>query len=470
MSDLTERGLGLVLDSVIEASATRDNIDPGPRWREGEPLRLLLVGYNGVRNTGSDVRVIEMVRQLRHVLGDEQVHVSVTAIDPKLTAGYFPAARALRMPVVYPPFLFEQTRSHHGVVACEGSMFKSQFSNALTLLMAGALGLANAQDKLAVGYGGEAGKMEPALEARVRRYCRDTLVLCRNEASCRVVEALGMRAELGSDTAWTFSPSRPERVATLLRRAGVGEDERLLVVCPVNPFMWPVRPDLPRALLHAALGVFHEDHYESLFFHERSRGSAKRYDAYLEGLASAVAAFAREEGLRVVLVGMERLDRRACDDLAARLWPRPPVFGSADVDAFDLVGVLHRAELVATSRYHAVVLSMIGGVPSVGVSIDERIPRLMEERGHPQLCVDARGDGLSDELLAALRWAQTERARVQADIRRAVVAQLKRMASMGQRFGEEVVRRHPGFPFDPSPRSWERYLPPLPPSIEAVCA
>ena len=37
---------------------------PSPsRWRPGQPLKLILAGYVGTRNTGADVRVEEMIRQ-----------------------------------------------------------------------------------------------------------------------------------------------------------------------------------------------------------------------------------------------------------------------------------------------------------------------------------------------------------------------------------------------------------------------
>jgi len=39
----------------------------GRRWRPGEKLRLFFAGYNGTRNTGSDVRVQEMLRQIRRI-------------------------------------------------------------------------------------------------------------------------------------------------------------------------------------------------------------------------------------------------------------------------------------------------------------------------------------------------------------------------------------------------------------------
>ena len=44
----------------------------GQSWRPGEKLKLLFAGYNGTRNMGSDVRVEEMLRQIRHILGPEK--------------------------------------------------------------------------------------------------------------------------------------------------------------------------------------------------------------------------------------------------------------------------------------------------------------------------------------------------------------------------------------------------------------
>jgi len=49
----------------------------GDRWSPGKKLKLLFAGYNGTRNTGSDVRVQEMLRQIRHVLGADNVDFSV---------------------------------------------------------------------------------------------------------------------------------------------------------------------------------------------------------------------------------------------------------------------------------------------------------------------------------------------------------------------------------------------------------
>ncbi|HMI93483.1 MAG TPA: hypothetical protein VK509_19055, partial [Polyangiales bacterium] len=179
-----DRALIGAMDVAIDAAAVRYALDlGGSHYVPGRPLKLLFAGYSGVRNTGSDLRVEEMIRQLRVVLGEDNVELSLLTIDPRRSAGYFRAVRQLELPSLFPKFLFEQCARHHGVVACEGSMFKSKFANALSTMMAGALGMANAENKVSVGYGAEAGDMSPSLKRFVEKNCKNSLVLCRNEPS-----------------------------------------------------------------------------------------------------------------------------------------------------------------------------------------------------------------------------------------------------------------------------------------------
>ncbi len=166
------------------------------RNKNGEKLRLLFAGYNGTRNTGSDVRVQEMLRQVRHVLGAENVDFSVMTQSFDRTRGYFDGTRQVYLPDVFPPFLFREVKQSHGVIACEGSMFKSKFANALTTMMIGSLGLASAENKLSLGYGGEAGHMDRLVERMCARYVRDSLVITRNEESQKLLSSLGIPTEL----------------------------------------------------------------------------------------------------------------------------------------------------------------------------------------------------------------------------------------------------------------------------------
>src|SRR5206468_10721812 len=155
----------------------------GRRLTLSEKPRLLVAGYNGTRNTGSDVRVQEMFRQIRHVLGGEDVDFSVMTQSFDRSKGYFEGTRQVDLPDVFPPFLSREVKQNHGVIACEGSMFKSKFANALTTMMIGSLGLASAENKLSLGYGGEAGRMDGLIQWMCRRYVHDSLVITRNVES-----------------------------------------------------------------------------------------------------------------------------------------------------------------------------------------------------------------------------------------------------------------------------------------------
>src|SRR5208283_5372715 len=65
----------------------------GKRWKPGEHLKILFAGYNGTRNTGSDVRVQETLRQIRHVLGAKNLDFSVMTQSFDRTKGYFEGTR-----------------------------------------------------------------------------------------------------------------------------------------------------------------------------------------------------------------------------------------------------------------------------------------------------------------------------------------------------------------------------------------
>ena len=81
-----------------------------------------------------------MVRQFRHIFGDEWIDLSLLSIDPEMSRGYFRTVKQLHLPQLFPKFSFDSVHEQHMVIACEGSMFKSKFANALATMMVGSLG------------------------------------------------------------------------------------------------------------------------------------------------------------------------------------------------------------------------------------------------------------------------------------------------------------------------------------------
>lgn len=456
--------MDLVLEAwvsgIIEGKKLAWMLGRGQGWQPGQKLKLLFAGYNGTRNMGSDVRVEEMLRQLRRILGADQVEFSVMTQTFERSAGYFAGSKQVLLPQIYPPFLSHEVPKHHGVVACEGSMFKSKFANALTTMMIGALGIAAVENKLSVGYGAEAGQMDPLLAKMCARYCKDSLIITRNVESRRLLRELGVPTELGTDTAWTFQPRPRAYGQKVLREAGWDEKARVLVVCPINPFEWPVKASIGKLVARKLTGAYQDSHYRSVYFHNSGPKADRAYEKYLTAIAKAVAAFRQKRNVFVVLVATERLDARPARKIAEKLGG-VPVLSSDDYDMYQLVSILRACHMMASSRYHGIVTSMPGLVASAGITMDERIQNLMRERGHPDLLMNVDDADLEPRLLAALEKLYTEGEAVVAGIGKTVVRNLKLMAQMGVHFEEEVQRRYPDFPTRRGEWSWEDYLPPM---------
>lgn len=397
----------------------------------GEKLRLLLVGYSGAGNIGADIRVHEIVRQLRAIYGRDRLTLALITRGSATVAlddvalehfgGYFPTGMA------------EVIERYDAVLICEGSLFKSNFSNTLTTMLAGALGMAGAQGKPAISYGVEAGAMDAGITAFVQEFCRESLIFCRSAGSlAQVRDVLGLAAQPGADTAWSFTPAPPVEARAILREAGWNGSDPILALCPINPYWWPVKPDILRLF---AGDVGSEDHYDSILYHHRSDDTDKRFARYIDALAQAAATHIAATGGFPVVIGMERLDRAACLALAAALPGAAPVITSADQDARHMVAILRQASMVVSSRYHAVVTAMPAGVPTIGVTMDERLRNLLRESGLPDLSIPVDDPTLAATLSATMRAADADRAAV-GDSLRAMVEQQR---AAQERMGRDVA-------------------------------
>ncbi|HVN77588.1 MAG TPA: polysaccharide pyruvyl transferase family protein [Terriglobia bacterium] len=459
--------LELWVSGLVELSKLQWMLGIGKPWAPGVPLKLLFAGYNGNRNTGADVRVEEMIRQVRQILGEDNLDLSVLSHNLELSRGYFQNTRQVKLPDIYPPFLFREVSQYHGVIACEGSMFKSKFANALTNMMIEALGIAAAQNKLSVGYGAEAGYMDPFLERMCRRFCSDSLVITRNEESQAVLGKLGVPTELGTDTAWTFEPLGPEFGNKALREAGWDGRIPVLGLCPINPYWWPVRPSLAKLVLRKSLEMYRDSHYRSIYFHNNGRRVEEAFLGYLKAFSSGVTSFCRDHRVFPVMIGMEALDRRACEMMARHLGG-VPLFISDQYDMYQLVSILRSCHLLISSRYHAIVTSMPALIPSAGVAMDERIRNLMRERGQKDLLLEVDDPDLDDKLVDVLVRLKREGNELRQAIGRTVVRNLKVMGRMGVYFQEHVLQRYPEFPVRLGPLSWESYLPSMGLSLQRL--
>ena len=434
-------------------------------WRPGTPLKLLLAGYSGAGNVGTEMRAGEILRQMRHLLGPD-VEFSALSMSSALPADVLPDVACLPLSAGYiPEVVVGATRQHHGTIACEGSMFKSTFANVLSAVMAGALAAAARGGKLSVGYGAEVARMDAPLEDFVRRQVDRSLILCRNEPSRRAAVDLGLRAAPGADTGWTVPASAPEAGRRLLKARGWNGHDPVLTVCPMNPFWWPVRPSPQMARELRRTGAHRERHYASLFFHAASPEIEGKYQTYLTHLGQAVRDLCRTLSAFPVIVAMERVDEAACRNLSVIIEARDAVVIGADYRVGDIVSMLRCSDLLLSSRFHALVGAMPAGIPSIGIAMDERIHNLFSETGQSDRVVDVQDPGLAGRLVSAAR--RLDRVEVRRASQQTVCNALRAMGTMGQHFLDEVDRCLPDLPRPVRPATWQAHIAPLPPDVEA---
>jgi polysaccharide pyruvyl transferase WcaK-like protein len=461
---MTDLLLVVWVSLLIEFTRLQWMMGGGIRWQPGEKLKLLFAGYNGTRNTGSDVRVNEMLRQIRHILGADNVDFSVMTQNFDRTKGYFDGSRQVFLPDVFPPFLYRETRKNHGVVACEGSMFKSKFANALTTMMIGSLGFASSENKLSIGYGAEAGHMDKLIGDMCSRFVHDSLVITRNPESQSVLGKLGISTELGTDTAWTFEPHPDAYGRKVLRDAGWDEKTPVLVLCPIHPFVWPVKASLAKYVARVTTGAYKESQYRTVYFHHSSAEADRKYKHYIEAFVGATRAFRQKHDVFTVLAATERLDAVSCRAISDQI-SGLPIFTSDDYDMYELVSILRQASYMVSSRYHGIVTSMPGLVASAGVTMDERIRNLMSERGHQHLCATVEDPDLGAKILQMMETLAADAESIRERIGHTVIRNLKMMARMGVIFEDLMRRQYSEFPLRGGVCSWEEYLPPLGPEL-----
>ncbi len=404
-------------------------------------LHILLAGYNGARNTGSDVRVSEIARQLTERLGRDHVEISVMTMDEASMRCYFDGdVRLIHCNSIFLMDVFKACCASQAVILCEGSTLKSKFANALTLYSCEAAGIMKAQHKPCIAYGSEAGEMDAFLERTVKKLCKDTYFIARTRNSLDCIHRLGLTGHLGTDAAWEFDSSSCTAWALRqLKRSGWDGVEPLLGIAPINPFWWPVKPSVTK-WIRAKITGNHSLQFQLWYFFSWSKRRRHQYEAYLDALADSVNEFAASHSCHVVIIGMEQLDTDACIRMRDRLTSPASVILAKNHDGYRIAAVLRTLSLLITSRYHAQVLSMQARVPSVAVSMDERLDNIMQEMNMTQYqLLNADDPELSLKLSRSLEYLQSHQEQIKDNTERKLALYQGTLDQMGDFMSKWLV-------------------------------
>ncbi len=95
--------------------------------------KVLLVGYNGANNTGSEARLLSIIEDVRRVLGPE-LHITVPTLNEENLRRYLDEDECLHIapiPSIYFLALRKLVKEHDLVLLVEGSCYMDTWTSAL---------------------------------------------------------------------------------------------------------------------------------------------------------------------------------------------------------------------------------------------------------------------------------------------------------------------------------------------------
>lgn len=359
--------------------------------RHGHPIRCLIVGYNGAGNTGSDIRLLTAIDDVREAFGPH-TQITVTTINGPRTAAILPAGVEVAE-IAFTPHQFSWAMwglcgQHDVTLLVEGSTFKQNWS---VWLLHAYLWSANAtrwRGNYVIAYAVDVGELSGFHAWRTRHECeRMALVVTRTEIARQRLVDLGVKRPILANTDTAFRYVREGE-----RRPG---GRRVVGLAPIEFFHWPIR---------FKPWCKPEEKYRwplAFTWNEERRALS---DAMLERWVRLARHAIEQHDLDVQLIAMEDLDTPVCERILAALGPlatnRVSLASSRQVAPGDMVALLRGLDALVTSRYHACVLSMGGAVPQMAISHDERLASIYAEIGiDREYLLHYRQPDLSEQLL-----------------------------------------------------------------------
>lgn len=348
---------------------------PSSNSKVGKGPRILLFGYNGANNTGSEARLISIIEDVRRVFGPEAI-ITVPTLNETNLRRYLKEDEHLRIAPVPSIFFFALRRlvkQSDLAMLVEGSCFMDTWAGALLLAFLSASKYAESYHIPMIAYAIDSGKLSDRWVKRVRREAsKIDLLITRTQVSADRLRKWGVTApiEVTDDTAFTLDVGTED--GTLYRLWPEAKNVAGMAVVDFN--IWPVvvRPFGRR-----------RDCYRWPYYFSRSKERREASEQLARNLASEADHLVEMHDKHIALIAMEAVDER----LARRVLElmkdkeRAKVFSSNDYGAATMTRILRSLDMLITSRYHASVLSMAGGVPQVALGHDLRLHDFYKESG-----------------------------------------------------------------------------------------
>lgn len=367
-------------------------------------IKVLLVGYNGANNTGSEARLISIINDVRAVLGPD-VFITIPTLNEKNLRRYIKEETNLKIAPISPIFFFavrKLVKEHDLVLLVEGSCYMDTWTSALLWAFLWTTRCAHSFKKVCIAYSVDAGNLSFLNKFIVKMEASKTdLIIARTELAANRLKKLGVTAPIKhtADNAFIFQKDVDD--GTVLKdvwakkslpQSGAG----VVGFAVVDFYLWPVviRP-WGRS----------RDLYKWPYYFSRSKKRSQESDDLAGRWAAAADRVVEKYGKNIAIICMEELDETFARSVLGKMQhsKNAHIFSSREFNASQMTGILQSLELLVTSRYHASVLSLEAAVPQIAVAHDPRLIGLYRELKMDKYLYDYR-TGKSDK-----KWDELEK-------------------------------------------------------------
>ena len=340
-----------------------------------ETPKVLLFGYNGANNTGSEARLLSIINDIRSILGPEVI-ITVPTLNKENLERYLKEDRFLKIAPINSIFFFDirkLVKEHDILLLVEGSCYMDTWTSALLWAFLWATKCARDFKKLSIAYAVDVGHLSSFNRWLVKREASKTdLILVRTESAAQELQKIGVKAPIQTtaDCAFTFKTEKDD--AEILSELWPESNSGVVGLAPIDFYLWPVvmRPWGKK-----------ENLYKWPYYYPRSKWRTKGSEQLALKWAEEADRIIEKHGKQVVLICMEELD----EPLALRIKNKmknpemAKIFSSRKYNASAMTSILRSLELLVTSRYHASVLSLEAQVPQIAVGHDTRLKGFYKE-------------------------------------------------------------------------------------------
>lgn len=353
--------------------------------------KVLLLGYNGANNTGSEARLLSIIDDVRSILGPE-VLITVPTLNEVNLRRYLQEDEFLKIAPIASIFFFDirrLVREHDVLILVEGSCYMDTWTSALLWAFLYATRCASDFKKPSLAYAVDVGHLSSFNKWLVKREASKTdLIITRTGLAAEELKEIGVTApiDVTADCAFTFKTDE-----NILKENWPDSNSGFVGLAPVDFYLWPVvmRP-----------WGKNENQYKWPYYFSRSRDRVKKSEELALKWAQEADRIIEEYGKMVALICMEEVDEPLARSIKEKM-KNPEmvkIFSSREYNASEMTSILRSLDLLATSRYHAGVLSLEGQIPQIAIGHDTRLRGFYRELGLEDYFIDYMLTGVWDKL------------------------------------------------------------------------